>query len=68
MNSQAKLATQYSKVSTWQYHRGRLLIELANPKNGEIVLELGCGTGQLTYEIANRVMPSGKVIAIDRTN
>ncbi len=28
-------------------------------------MDIGCGTGQLTYEIANLVMPSGKVIAID---
>ncbi len=65
MENQAKLANQYANVSTWQYHRGKRLIELANPQKGETVLDLGCGTGQLTYELAHRVMPSGKVIAID---
>ena len=48
-----------------EYYRGQLLIELANPQNGETVLDLGCGTGQLTYDLVVRVMPSGKVIAID---
>lgn len=42
-----------------------LLLDLAKPQNGETVLDLGCGTGQLTSELAYSVGPTGKVIAID---
>jgi len=32
---------------------------------GEIVLDIGCGCGQTTLEIANRIGPSGTVIGVD---
>jgi trans-aconitate methyltransferase len=34
----------------WQY--GEDLLKLLNPKGGESILDLGCGTGQLTEKIA----------------
>ncbi len=34
----------------WQY--GEDLLQLLNPKQGERILDLGCGTGQLTEKIA----------------
>ena len=34
----------------WKY--GESLIELLDPKGGERILDLGCGTGQLTHKIA----------------
>jgi SAM-dependent methyltransferase len=32
---------------------------------GESVLDVGCGTGQTTVEIARRVAPSGRVVGVD---
>ena len=46
----------------WEY--GEALIELLAPQPGESILDLGCGTGQLTNKIA---ATGAKVIGIDRS-
>jgi trans-aconitate methyltransferase len=46
----------------WQY--GRSLIELLSPQSGERILDLGCGTGQLTQQIA---IAHAQVTGIDRS-
>ena len=50
--------SHYSFV--WRY--GRDLVQLLMPKEGERILDVGCGTGQLTAEIANA---GADVIGID---
>jgi trans-aconitate 2-methyltransferase len=45
----------------WQY--GENLLKVLNPKPGESILDLGCGTGQLTEKIAQA---GAEVIGIDR--
>ncbi|HEY3835311.1 MAG TPA: methyltransferase domain-containing protein [Bryobacteraceae bacterium] len=44
----------------WKY--GAQLLPLLNPQPGELILDLGCGTGQLTSEIAST---GAEVIGID---
>ncbi|MDZ8050784.1 MAG: class I SAM-dependent methyltransferase [Aulosira sp. ZfuVER01] len=44
----------------WQY--GEDLLQLLNPKPGELILDLGCGTGQLTEKIAQT---GAEVMGID---
>ncbi len=46
----------------WQY--GADLMELLSPQPEELILDLGCGTGQLTAKIAERV---ARVIGIDNS-
>src|ERR1700730_1273536 len=46
----------------WQY--GRDLIELLAPVGGERILNVGCGTGQLTAEIAGS---GAHVVGVDRS-
>lgn len=46
----------------WKY--GEDVIELLAPQPGEMILDLGCGTGQLTNKIADS---GAKVIGIDRS-
>ena len=44
----------------WQY--GSKLLEILDPKPGEHILDLGCGTGELTAEIA---ATEARVIGLD---
>ena len=41
------------------------MLDLARPRPGERVLDVGAGAGQLALEIAARIGPSGHVLAID---
>jgi trans-aconitate 2-methyltransferase len=47
----------------WQY--GKTLLELLAPQSKEYILDLGCGTGQLTQQIANT---GAQVKGIDRSS
>lgn len=59
---QAKL---YTKVNNGQRANGEQLIQLANPQAGEHVLDIGAGTGELTYQLAKQITSQGKLIAIE---
>jgi SAM-dependent methyltransferase len=41
------------------------LIAFAAPRSGERVLDVGCGCGATTLDIARAVGPSGRVAALD---
>lgn len=43
----------------------RNLIQILKP--GMTILDIGCGTGSISKDIANTIGPNGKVIAIDNT-
>ncbi len=47
----------------WQY--GEDLLQLLNPKPGESILDLGCGTGQLTEKIAQA---GAEVMGVDHAS
>lgn len=51
---------QASHSCIWEY--GHDLLQLLAPKRGERILDLGCGTGQLTHEIA---ASGAQVVGID---
>ena len=44
---------------------GRLALDSARPSRGESVLDIGCGCGQTSLELARRVGESGRVFAVD---
>lgn len=43
----------------------RRLLAAAEPTPGERVLEIGCGTGPMIATLADRIGPSGKLVAVD---
>jgi trans-aconitate methyltransferase len=59
-------AGSYHQVSQPQFEWGRRVLERLPLRGDERVLDIGCGTGRLTREVARRV-PQGRVIALDRS-
>jgi trans-aconitate methyltransferase len=57
-------AEKYDKVNIQQFESGSELMALANVKETESILDLGCGTGKLTAEIATLAY-KGNVTGID---
>jgi trans-aconitate 2-methyltransferase len=58
---------KYESSSAPQREWGTKLISKLKLRGNEIILDLGCGNGLTTYELANKV-PNGKVIGIDSSN
>src|SRR6185436_919479 len=59
-------AERYHEVSVPQQAWGRRMLERLPLEGHERVLDLGCGTGRITSEIAARV-PRGGVVGLDRS-
>jgi len=56
----------YHDISSPQQKWGRKVLDRLPLAGHEHVLDVGCGTGRLTGEIASRV-PGGRVVGVDRS-
>ena len=66
MINSAQAAKGYQQASaTMQRSWGRKLIENVQPRLGNVILDLGCGTGELSAHLAELVGRDGKVVAVD---
>ena len=61
MADEFKEAEAYEKHFPKQKKEGDFLIKRLSIRQGSKVLDIGCGTGQLTKIIADIVGPTGKV-------
>ena len=59
-------ADRYHDLSSPQQEWGRRVLERLPLEGHEAVLDVGCGTGRLTADIAARV-PNGRVVGVDRS-
>jgi trans-aconitate methyltransferase len=57
-------AGEYDAKHAFVYEKAKVLVDLLAPKAGERILDLGCGTGVLTAEIAGR---GAEILGIDRS-
>lgn len=55
----------YDDAQSFVIEYGRDLLDLLDPQPGERILDLGCGTGHVTAEIAEALGPDGEVVGID---
>lgn len=58
-------ANLYQAAHAFVWQKAADLLDLLAPKSGEHILDLGCGTGQLTADIARR---GASVIGLDRSS
>lgn len=59
-------AASYHRVSNPHVNWGMAVLEQLPLQGGEVVIDLGCGTGRLTEKLLER-LPRGRVIAVDRS-
>jgi len=57
----------YDSDTGFVHDYGASVVDLLDPRPGERILDLGCGTGHLTADIAEAVGQSGDVLGVDQS-
>lgn len=60
-----EMAETYNATSTHQFNNGKVLIGLLQIEEGETILDVGAGTGQLGAYVAQLVGSTGRVVGVD---
>lgn len=60
-----ELAERYDRMSDTQFASGCLLVDRMHVGKGDVVLDVGCGTGRLASYVSKVVGPSGYVVGVD---
>jgi ubiquinone/menaquinone biosynthesis C-methylase UbiE len=60
-----ELAERYDRISDSQFERGSRLLEMMGVKKGNVVLDVGCGTGRLAIHASGVVGASGRIFGLD---
>ena len=60
-------ASEYARISTLQASMAEEVLSLLDLKTTEQILDVGCGNGKTTAEIASRV-PQGAVVGVDASS
>lgn len=58
-------AEHYDQNCDHQFQKGQTLIKMMKIKNGDSVLDIGCGTGRQAVNVSKIIGPSGKLTCID---
>ena len=75
LTGQKRMANPYSDIAAQGYQQSSLSIQKMDgemfiqtdvcPQAGDAILDLGCGTGELSAYLAELVGPEGKVVGVD---
>lgn len=60
-----EMAETYDATSIHQFNNGKILIDLLEVEEGETVLDVGAGTGQLGAYVAQLVGSTGRIVGVD---
>ena len=60
-----EMAETYDATSVHQFNNGKLLIDLLEVEDGNAILDVGAGTGQLGAYVAQIVGSTGRVVGVD---
>jgi ubiquinone/menaquinone biosynthesis C-methylase UbiE len=59
------LAQAYDEISNSQFESGSILIEKLGIRSGDVVLDIGAGTGRLGRHVIDIIGPTGNFLGID---
>ena len=63
MSKSKDVAKNYQQVSLFQREEGKKLIDDVQIHRGHVILDLGCGTGELSAYLSELVRQDGRVVA-----
>ena len=65
MSKSKDVAKSYQHASLFQREEGKNLIDDVQIHRGQVILDLGCGTGELSAYLSELVGQDGRVVAVD---